>query len=418
MPLTVKEVKNAKPGRHSDGKGLYLLVKPSGAKSWVLRVQYEGERRDFGLGSVTLDPVGSDIPLHRKKLLTLAEAREKAREGRALAKAGIINPNEYWRKLNAAEKPARSFREVAEEVHNQTKAGWKDAKHREEWLGSLKRYAFPIIGDISVEDVDASAIESVLLPIWLVTPETARRVKQRIGVVLDHAFSKDERSREAPMRAVNLLMRKIKQPRSGNFAAMPHKSLPGFVARLREEDESVGRLALLFSILTVARPGETRNATWSEIDMEAAEWRIPAEKMKAGKPHIVPLVPAALNILRKAQSWFGAKPNAFVFQGNKGRPLSDATMNKALRSTEGGVGWTVHGLRSTFRDWAAESGFNNDWAEAALAHTIAAQEGRTVASYKRTTFFEHRRDKLMPAWASFALGDKSNIVSLVERRAQ
>jgi hypothetical protein len=162
MPLTAKEVKYAKPGRHSDGNGLYLLVKPSGSRSWVLRVQYKGERRDFGLGSVTLEPIAADIPLHKLKLLTLGQARDKARIGRALAKAGI-NPPEYWRTLDEKEKPGRTFRAVAEEVHRQSKGGWKDAKHRDEWLSSLKRYAFDEIGDTPVEDVDATAIEKVLL---------------------------------------------------------------------------------------------------------------------------------------------------------------------------------------------------------------------------------------------------------------
>jgi Arm DNA-binding domain len=152
MPLTIKEVKHAKPGRHSDGKGLYLLVKPSGAASWVLRVQYQGERKDFGLGSLSLEPVGSDIPLHKRKLLTLAEARDKAREGRALAKAGI-NPSERWRETEATPE-VHTFREVAKEAHKHRKGGWKNTKHREEWLASLERYAFPFIGDMSVDDVE------------------------------------------------------------------------------------------------------------------------------------------------------------------------------------------------------------------------------------------------------------------------
>lgn len=411
MPLTAKEVRNAKPGRHSDGKGLYMLVKPSGSKSWVLRVQYEGNRRDFGLGAVTVDPVGADVPLHKKKLLTLAEARDKAREGRALAKSGI-NPNAHWRAMNEDNAPRQTFRAVAEEFHGHAKKGWRDGKHRDEWLGSLDRYAFPVIGDRPADDVDAEAIQKVLLPIWLEKGETARRVKQRIGVVLDHAHAKGWRSTEAPMRAVNQLMRRIKQPRAGHFAAMPYKDLPAFMAKLRERELSVGGLALQFTILTAARSGEVRKAQWKDIDLDATEWRVPAEKTKADKPHIVPLVPAAIAILKEVRGLFAPEPDDLVFPGMKGL-MSDATMAKVLR-VNGGGDYTVHGFRSTFRDWAADTGFSDAWAEAALAH---ANRNKTEAAYRRTTFFEQRKDKLMPAWASFALGDSSNVVQLAAARA-
>ena len=196
MPLTVKEVKNAKPGRHSDGQGLYLLVKPSGSKSWVLRVQHNGERRDFGIGSATLEPIDADIPLYRRKLLTLSEAREKARVGRALGKAGI-NPSEHWRQDQ--DRVVLTFRQVAEECHKHSKQGWREGKHCEEWLSSLERHVFSFIGSKPIEEIDAADIERVLLPIWLTKPETARRVKQRIGIVLDHAHGKGWRSSEAPM---------------------------------------------------------------------------------------------------------------------------------------------------------------------------------------------------------------------------
>jgi integrase len=426
--LTVKDVKNAKPGRHSDGNGLYLLVKPAKDKagdpipdkaasaSWVLRVQSaaldrseRGVRRDIGLGSMVLDSVGGDIPIERRKMLTLAEAREKARIGRALAKAGI-NPSERWRDEAAEDEPPRTFRAVAEERFKQIKGGWKNGRHRDEWLGSLKRYAFPMIGDKPVGEVDASDIQKVLLPIWLAKPETARRVKQRIGVVLDYAHGNGWREAEAPLRSVNKLMGAIRQPKAGNFAAMPHGELPAFMAKLRSGDLSVGNRALQFTILTAARSGEVRQARWNEIDLEAAEWRIPPEKMKAGRVHIVPLVPAAVAILEEMRGLFAPKPTDVVFPGVKGKPMSDATLAKQLR-TNGGGDYTVHGFRSTFRDWAADNGFNNDWAEAALAHTVAGKEGKTVAAYKRTTFLEQRRDRLMPAWAGFALGE-SNIVKL------
>jgi integrase len=409
MPLTVKEVRNAKPGRHSDGKGLYLLVKPSGSRSWVLRVQYQGERRDFGIGSVSLDPGPADIPIERRKLLTLADAREKARVGRALAKAGI-NPSQHWRKPEA-EAP-RTFKQVAAECHQQSKKGWRNGKHRDEWLGSLERYAFAGIGNAPVETVDAAAIQKVLLPIWLSRGETARRVKQRIGVVLDYAHAKGLRSTEAPMRAVNQLMRGIKQPKSGNFAAMPYGDVPAFMRDLRQGGWSVGRLALQFLILTVPRSGEVRHMVWKDVDLDAAEWRIPPEKAKADKLHIIPLVPAAVDILREIRGLVADKPDDLVFPGLKG-PMSDATMAKVLRKA-GGEGYTVHGFRSSFRDWAADNGYADSWAEAALAHL---NPNKTEAAYRRTTFFEQRRDRLMPAWAAYVLGDNPNVLQLAASRA-
>lgn len=409
MPLTVKELKNAKPGRLSDGNGLYLLVKPSGSASWVLRVQADGHRRDFGLGSLTLDSIDADIPIHKRRLLTLADAREKARIGRALAKAGI-NPSVEWRQQEVA--APRVFEDVAKETYRQRKKGWRNGKHQAEWLSSLDRHAFPDLGQMSVDEVDATAIQKVLLPIWLDKGETARRVKQRIGSVLDYAHAKGWRTTEAPMRAVNQLMRSIKQPKRGNYAAMPYKDLPAFMTTLADGDTSVGRFALRFLILTAARSGEVRKAQWKDIDLHAAEWRMPPEKTKADRLHIVPLVPAAIDILKELAGLFAPKPDDLVFPGRDGM-MSDATMAKVMR-VNGGADITVHGFRSTFRDWAADNGYADSWAEAALAHL---NPNRTEAAYRRTTFFEQRRDRLMPAWAAYALGDKSNVVALADRRA-
>ncbi len=412
MPLTAKQVLNAKPGRHSDGRGLYLLVMPSGSRSWVLRVQYQGKRRDYGLGSVTDKPISADydlLPLHRRKFLTLNEARDKAKLGRGLAKAGI-NPSVQWRQV---ERTVPTFEQAARAYHKHVSSGWRKGKHGAQWISTLETYAFPLIGSRPVDQVDASAVQSVLMPIWLTIPETARRVRQRIGVVLDYAKGKGWREAEAPLRAVGQLMRGIKQPGGGNFAAMPYAELPAFMAKLRESEASVGRLALQFTILTAARSGEVRNATWGQIDLDAAEWKIPAGTTKTGKMHIVPLVPAAIDILNEMRGLFGGKASEPVFPGLKGKPLSDATLSKALRVAGGGA-FTVHGFRSTFRDWAAETGFADAWAEAALAH---GNPDKTEAAYKRTTFYAQRRDKLMPAWASFVMGDGSNVVLLAERRA-
>ena len=403
MTLTVARARNAKAGRYSDGKCLYLLVKPSGSKSWVLRVQHNGKRQDFGLGSFALEPIGVEVPLHKRRSLTLSEAREKARIGRELAKAGL-SPSVVWKKV---EEEVPSFKKAAEQYHAQVSKGWRNGKHGDQWLTTLKTYAFPTIGSLSVDEIDAPAIQRVLLPIWLTKGETARRVRQRIGVVLDYAHGKGWRKSEAPMRALKQLMGGIKQPKGRNFAAMPYKDVPAFIAKLQDGDFSVGRLALQFLILTAARSGEVRKARWRDIDMEAAEWRVPPENAKTAKLHIVPLAEPAIAIARQLYTILAPKPYDLVFSGLKGL-MSDATLTKVLR-VNGGGGYTVHGFRSAFRDWAAETGFADAWAEAALAHT---NPNRTESAYRRTTFFEQRREKLMPGWASFCCNVRSKVVRL------
>ena len=399
MALTVKQIEKAKPGRISDGNGLYLLVKPSGSKSWVLRVQFRGRRRDFGLGTAITGLVDVELPLQKRKSLNLAQAREKARMARELAKAGI-NPNQLWQ---AEERVVPSFEEAAREYHAQVSKGWRNGKHGEQWLNTLKAYAFPVMGRLAVDAVDARAIQKTLTPIWLSKGETARRVRQRIGVVLDYAHGQGWREAEAPMRAVNQLLGGIKQPKGSNFAAMPYADVPALMSRLAEGDRSVGRAALQFLILTAARSGEVRKAKWRDVSLDQHEWTVPAANAKTGRIHIVPLGPAALNLLKEIGDMFGTRPDSLVFPGLKGQ-MSDATLAKALR-TSGGSDYTVHGFRSAFRDWAAEKGFADAWAEAALAHT---NPNRTESAYRRTTFFDHRRDKLMPAWSEFLAKNNSS----------
>jgi integrase len=353
------------------------------------------------------ETINVDVPLERRKALTLAQAREKARMARELVRAGM-NPTTLWR---AQSQALPTFRQVAEEYHAQASKGWRNGKHGDQWLTTLRNYAFPLIGSVPVEEIDAAAIQRVLTPIWLIKGETARRVRQRIGVVLDYAHGKGWRATEAPMRAVQQLMGGIKQRQGTNFAALPYKAVPAFIAKLREQDFSVGRRALEFLILTAARSGQIRKARWCDIDFEAAEWHVPTENAKTAKLHIVPLVPAAVAILNEVYQLFEPCAEDFVFPGLNGA-MSDATLAKALR-VAGGGDYTVHGFRSTFRDWAAENGFTDAWAEAALAHT---NPNRTESAYRRTTFFEQRRDKLMPAWAIFALGDSNSVESASRAR--
>lgn len=392
MALTSRQVLNAKPGRHSDGNGLYLLVKPSGSKSWVLRVQHNGRRRDFGLGTAITEAVKVDLPIEQRKSLTLAQAREKARLGRELAKAGF-SPSAVW---GAAPGVVPTFQMASEEYHKQVSKSWRNGKHGDQWLTTLKTYAFPVVGDLAVDEVDAPAIQRVLTPIWLSKSETARRVRQRVGVVLDYAHGKGWRTTEAPMRALSQLMGGIKQPKGTNFAAMPYKDVPGFMCKLRAGEFAVGRLALQFLILTAARSGEVRKARWRDIELEAAEWRVPPENAKTGRVHFVPLVSATVEILQALGDRINHSPEDLVFPGLSGI-MSDATLTKVLR-TNGAANFTVHGFRSSFRDWAADNGFTDSWAEAALAHT---NPNRVESAYRRTTFFEQRKWELMPAWEAF-----------------
>lgn len=390
--LTATEVKHAKPGRHADGKGLYLLVKPSGAKSWVMRVQVGGRRRDFGLGSLDI--------------VSLTEARDRALECRKMAKNGL-DPSLERKK---AQRAIPTFEEAARSYHETVKASWRNGKHADQWLSTLVAHAFPTIGAIRVDHIDAPTVQSVLLPIWLTLPETARRVRQRIGSVLDFAHGQGWRATETPRNAINSLMKRIKQPRrSGGFAAMPYAELPAFMDGLRSDSPTVGRLALQFLILTAARSGEVRGARWEEIDFDKAQWNIPAERMKAGAGHSVPLTPAAVEVLRQVREITPVRKGQPIFPGLKGKPLSDATLAKVLR-VAGGDACTVHGMRSAFRDWIAEqTSFPGDWAEAALAHTLP---NKVEAAYKRTKFLEQRR-KLMAAWEEFLRGTSSNVIQLV-----
>jgi integrase len=393
MALTAIQVKNAKTGRHADGKGLYLLVKPSGAKSWVLRIVVNGRRRDFGLGSVDL--------------VSLQDARDKALEGRKMVRAGF-DPLQEWKRVTTT---VPTFEAATRQYHENVKQGWKNGKHGAQWLSTLETHAFPEIGKLPVSEVDAAAIQRVLLPIWLKVPETARRVRQRVGAVLDYAHGQGWRASEAPLRAVGKGLPKQTAKR-GHFAAMPYADLPAFMSGLRESEASVGRLALQFTILTAARSGEVRGATWEEIDLDAATWTIPAERMKAGETHVVPLSPAALAVLQQVQAFRSGVSGEPVFPGLKGKPLSDMTLAKALRLA-GGDGVTVHGMRSSFRDWVAEKmpTVPGDVAEAALAHAIG---NKTEAAYRRAKYLDQRRD-LMDAWGAY-LNGRSNVIALVVKR--
>jgi integrase len=384
--LTAIGVKAAnEPGRYQDGNGLQLFVKPSGAKSWVLRIQVDGKRKDIGLGSA------ADI--------SLRDARDKAEEIRRLYRSGA-DPLEERRVAKLPPKTAPTFRESAIAAHGEHKNGWRNIKHRADWLSSLERFAFPTIGDVAVDEITAPKVRDVLLPIWLDRPETARRVYQRVRLVMDWAVINEHRPDIDLRRLARALPR---QPKSENhFAAMPYEEVPAFVSSLREGKETISRLALQFLILTAARSGEVRGAVWREVNLAERIWTIPSEKMKAGKTHIVPLNDTAIAILKHVLL-LRERDDSPVFPGTKGQPLSDMTLLKIMRDRS--LPYSVHGFRSAFKTWAIEeTSFPDAVSEAALAHI----DGNKVrAAYSRTDFRE-KREALMATWDKF-LTRKPNV---------
>lgn len=384
--LTALKVKSAKPGRHGDGGGLYLLVSATGARSWMIRVQSNGKRRDIGLGSLTD--------------LTLEEARDKARELRKVARAGG-DPIAARDKRDVAPP---SFREAAEACHGDLAPGWA-LRHGKAFLSTLQLHAFPKIGGLRVDSVDERDILSVLSPLWTSKPAAARKMRQRIGLVLDYAKGHGWRSVGAPRDSLRPLL--SKQARAGNFASMPYQDVPAFVANVEEGADTSGRLALLFTIYTCARSGEVREALWSQIEFEAKEWTRPASMMrKTDEAHTVTLSPEALAILERAKALRTTQKDCPVFPGAGGRRLSDMTMAKIARP----FGFTVHGFRSSFRTWAAEKmpSIPDPVAEAALAHVVPDQ---VVRAYKRAQFMDMRRT-LVDAWGRYVGGASGKVVQL------
>lgn len=375
------------PGRYSDGDGLFLELNGKDSGRWLLRIQADGRRRDIGLGSL--------------KSVSLADAREAALLMRKKIAQGIDPVAE--RKQERQVIP--TFRKAAELVHEEHEKAWKNGKHQKQWLATLMTYAFPKMGALPVNDIEGPLIRDVLAPIWLAKPETARRVRQRIGTVLDWAYAKGFRTTEAPMRSLSKGL--PRQPKKdGHFAAMPYQKVPDFLGRLGER-ESVGRLALEALILTAARSGEIRGAKWSEIDFASLLWAIPAERMKMGRPHLVPLSPHAVAVFERAKK-HKSSASDLVFPGQDvKKPLSDMTLLKILRDMDLDV--TVHGFRSAFRDWAAEqTDYAGEIAEAALAHAVA---NKVEAAYRRTDFLDKRR-MLMRDWSDFCKNTQtSSIVS-------
>lgn len=387
--LTPLAVKNAKPGRHADGGGLHLLVKPSGARSWVYRFMLNGKARDVGIGAAGHGG------------MTLSDARDKAAALRLKVKAGI-DPLEE-RKSAAAEALAAAqaakvagttFRDVADAYIAANEESWRNPKHRQQWRNTLESYVYPVIGELPVADVGTPHVLKILEPIWKGKAETASRVRGRIETVLDSAKARGYREGENPARwrghLAQILPARTRLSR-GHHRAMPYEDVPAFVQSLRSR-EAVAALALEFTILTAARSGEVIGASWGEVDLDKALWTVPASRMKAGKEHRVPLSTRAVEILKSLKP-LGRK---WLFPGMKGGKLSGMAMTMLMRRMK--VEATVHGFRSAFRDWAAEcTGYAHEVAEMALAHTI---ENKVERAYRRGDLFDKRR-RLMDDWATY-----------------
>lgn len=382
--LNVKFVEHARAGRHGDGLGLYLLVSNSGSKSWILRVQVNGRRRDIGLGS-------TDV-------LTLAEARDKARELRKVAKSG----GDPIAARDKAKMAATTFASAARACHEQGPPSRWQKRHSDAFLSSLTQHAFPRLGRLLVDSIDENNIVAVLAPLWHEKPAAARKLRQRIMTVLDFAKVRGWRPSGAPNISPRALLGR--QPRAGNFAAMSYTDVPGFVAQLLHKPATPSRLALLLTIFTAARSGEVRSARWAHVDTDAMTWSRPAELMKTGEVHVVTLSPAAVDVLERAKE-FRMFSDGPIFPNRRGERLSDMSLLKIVKAEAGT--FTVHGFRSAFRTWAAEQmpTIPEAVAEAALAHAVP---DAVVRAYQRAKFMELRR-KLLNAWGDYCCGYRDAI---------
>lgn len=385
-----------KPGRHSDGDGLYLVVDASGARRWLFMFRWQGKLKEMGLGGVSA--------------VTLADARDKAAEARRLLDTGT-NPIEA-RKAAPAAIP--TFGEFADDLVKEIGPGFRNAKHLWQWWHTLKTYAAPIRA-LPVNAVSTEHVLGVLKPIWSTKQETASRLRGRIERVLDAAKAKGQIASpwENPARwrgHLDKLLPRRKKLQRGHHPAMPYQDVPGFIAELRQR-EAVSALALEFLIVCASRTGEVIGAKWPEIDRKTKIWTVPPERMKAGNEHRVPLTERALAILDEAEK---VKTSDFIFPGLRaGRPLSNMAMATLLNDRMKRADFTVHGFRSSFRDWAGETtSFAREVTEAALAHSVGDEVER---AYRRGDALEKRR-KLMDAWARYINSPKAKDSTVAQFR--
>jgi integrase len=389
--LNVKKVQSLRDsGMYGDGAGLYLNVAAGGTKSWLLRVTVKGQskRREIGLG-------GLDA-------LSLADARVKAQELRSEAKAGR-DP------IAKRDHSETTFEQAARNLHKELAPTFRNEKHKAQWLSSLRNHAFPKIGKHSVADIQRQDVLEVLSPIWVDMHPTAKRLKQRLEAVFDHALGRGDR--EAPNPIDGALRRALPKGKHKpkHHAALGWQDVPEFMGDLGDR-EAIAALCLRFVILTAARSGEARLAQWSEFDLENRTWTVPADRMKAGEEHRVPLCGEAVAILSQVKG-LDAKltfPSPQISIEGVGKPLSVNAFRPLFQRMKR-EGLTAHGFRSSFRDWCAEKAHaDRQLAEAALAHKVGGVEG----AYFRSDLFERRR-ALMDAWGRYATGQSGEVVELI-----
>ena len=383
--LSAAFIRSAPPGRHADGNGLFLYVKPEGTRSWIQRLVIRGRRREMGLGSVAL--------------VSLAEARELALANRKLARSGG-DPLADKRRIQGVP----TFAEAARRVVEQKQGGWRGRWHAQNWIRSLERYAFPRIGGRPVSQVNSADVLEILTPIWHVKPETARAVRQRVRSVLEWAVAMEMRMDNPCDRVLPVLgpQGDIVQ----HMQALAHQDVAAAVETVRRSGSAAPaiKLALEFLVLTAARSGEVRLATWDEMDVAGRVWTISAERMKAKREHRVPLCGRAVEILEAARTL--GDGNELVFPMRSGNPIAASTLPKMLR--QHGIAAVAHGFRSSFRDWAAErTDHPREVIEAALAHVV---QNKVEAAYARSDLFERRR-RLMDDWSAYLAGASGQVVA-------
>jgi integrase len=391
--LTARKIQTAKPGKYSDGGNLYLIVSPAGSRKWVLRFTWRGKAKEMGLGSATT--------------VDLADARERASAARRKVAQGL-NPIKDRKRDNGIP----TFGESADSVRESLSAGFRNEKHKAQWKSTLETYAAPLRA-MPVDTIATDDVLAILKPIWTTKAETASRVRGRIEKVLDAAKAKGFREGENPARwrghLDHLLPRPSKLAR-GHHAAMAYEDVAAFVGKLRVR-EATAALALEFCILTAARSGEVLGARWSEIDLGKKIWTVTASRMKAGREHRVPLSAPSVSMLKELAK---VESGDFVFPGHRrGKPLSNRAMEMMLRRMKI-ENATVHGFRSSFRDWAGNAtSFPREVTETALAHVIG---DKAEQAYRRSDALDKRR-KLMEAWAAYCEPKASgNVVPIGKRK--
>ena len=372
------------PDKHFDEHGLMLRVRATGSKHWIWRGTVRGRRRDLGLGTFPY--------------VSLGEAREKAFEYRRLAKAGEDPTAVHVPKGTTEAQPksnAPTFRKAAASVIELHRPTWRNPKSAAQWEASLRDYAYPVLGDMRVDEIGSGDVLRALRPIWNAKRETAQRVRQRISAVMKAAIADGHRLDNPAGDALTAALPKGGQ-KQRHQRALPHREVAAALETVRRSNAQTStKLAFEFLVLTAARSGEVRLMAWDEVDLDCGLWTVPASRMKAGREHRVPLSSRAAEVLGEAGE---LRENDLVFPSATGRCMSDNTLSKLLRDL--GVNAVPHGFRSSFRDWCGESGQSRELAEAALAHTI---RNKAEAAYAKTDLLERRR-RLMEVWSGYLAG--------------